>query len=228
MKQEKFDKEMRKLYRRIGARQQLHYFDKKYIGASSGYAIGSGRCDNTPFSRKQLEFALITSKHPIVKEILETGLVDDYENWENFIANGKKLSEKLEKNLVLKGVKILDLGCGYIPSFARCSRKLGAEVYTVDLIPSEEFEFDEEYFSQQDRDEEINKHIKLDLWDPNSLEKITQKTKSNFDLMSSAHLSTSDGPNGHDVMERFAPLLKKDGIYFDAMGNMLDGKVYQK
>jgi hypothetical protein len=84
----------------------------------SGAPIGSGKIFNTPGATKQLLLLLSLSDHPAVHRVAE----------------GQAGLDLLCSEKPLKGMRAIDLGCGIVPSFARCARALGAEVITMDVI----------------------------------------------------------------------------------------------
>ena len=94
--------------------------------------LGASTVTNTPSASRQLMFTLAMCDHPAVDDLLakiERGDITE----ENFNP------DSLAKAEVERGMKILDLGCGPAPTFARTARRLGANVYTVDVIPASEF-----------------------------------------------------------------------------------------
>lgn len=187
------------------------------IKAFTGYTgvcnpLGYSTCYNSPASAKQLEFALVLSGHPLVQELIEDNSITPW----NFNA------EPLIDAKVLRGMKILDLGCGYEPTFARCARSLGGEVYTLDVIPANELNFYNDFekgFTQRDRDVELEKHIEANLNHPNILGTIIKKAGKEFTLVTSAHLESGGGYNGkefyppYNTEEIAMSLLKPRGVY---------------
>ena len=130
-------------------------------------------------------------------------------------------------------MKILDFGCGYIPTFARCARKLGGTVYTIDIIPADEFKYFISNGSlKKDREMEIEHHIKEDISNPKLLEIISQKTEINFDLVTSAMCLTGgeykkDWYKAPKNIKQIAfNLLKKGGVYHcnDYLTNQIEIK----
>ena len=139
--------------------------------------IGFGEVYNSRSVPLQLAGTIALSKHFLINR---------------FLADGKKINAReLTKKKVLKGIKILDLGCGYKPTYARCARAMGAEVYTIDIIPSEEFDvYEEENFSKEERQSEIKNHLTLNLEDERVIEKIEKSFGKDFDIITESHLQT--------------------------------------
>ncbi|MBI3888833.1 class I SAM-dependent methyltransferase [Candidatus Nomurabacteria bacterium] len=177
-----------------------------------GNPVGFSSRENSPMASIQLEFALAMSMNPKVKDL--AALLKPERNRSEIELEMKKVIE----SRVLSGMKFLDLGCGCSPTFARVARAAGADVYTVDIVGSDEFE----YFNKVGIDpnvleKEVIKHIQLDLNNPNAQETINKLTGGNFDLVTSAHLQSGcAGYAFHKGKEIAYPLLKSGGIYFDA------------
>ncbi|MEM0438371.1 MAG: hypothetical protein QXU54_03680 [Candidatus Micrarchaeia archaeon] len=163
------------------------------------------------------------SNHPLVRELIngmENGSIND----DNFDP------EPLRKAKILKGLKILDLGCGPEPTFARASRRFGADVWTVDVIPASMFDFDEKYFTKRDRQIEVSRHIQLDLRVPDAAEKIITASGGNFDLVTEAHLTIGwnwdefGDVEYHEGDVLAMKLLKKGGFHYRVRDNRLPTK----
>lgn len=192
--------------------------------------IGNSTTENSWMAARQLEFAFALSLHPLVEKfsLLEASRypvikekTDKYEiirpseetkkQEERFAREIKKLIE----SHVMRQLKILDLGCGHSPTFARVARASGANVYTVDLFDLEYG--DESEINPQIIKEEIEKHIKLDLNSPQAIETLEHITGGNFDLVTEAHLGTGGTTAAFDKGKKIGwPLLKIGGIYFNA------------
>lgn len=170
-----------------------------------GDLLGQSTVENSPFCSDQIIFAMVLSNHPLIIKLLKKNLNSPYDFD----------PEPLYKSQILKEMKILDMGCGRRPTFARCARRFGADVYTADKIHSKEFEYYKHYFPEKSREEEIRRHIQTDLNNPESLEFILQNSGGNFDLVTEAHLDTEGCDNGEKVALK---LLKKGGVYFYASG----------
>lgn len=178
---------------------------------------------NTYSAGLQFVFALALSKHQRVREI------------SNAVGMNNPIPmQELEDSQVLNSLKIIDLGCG-TPSFARLSRWLGANLYTVDVIPSDYFTFEPcfwDYTKQKEllkeypqrlRDEEARKHIMCDLNEKGSIEKIISNAGDDFDLVTEANIANGIEYFGKDIRflraEDIASiLLKEDGVLFSTGG----------
>ena len=185
---------------------------RKYTGIDRNLGIEISGYHNTPLTTVQLMAALAMSKHPLILEMANS--------LEKFSQHTNRDASSLVDAKVLKGIKILDLGCGEQPTFARCSRYLGADVYTVDVIPAEEFLFNEEFFPKEQRKKEVQNHICLDLRTEDALERILEKTNGDFDLVTLANICSAMvykheymGPP-KNFMSLIKPLLKEKGLYF--------------
>lgn len=181
-----------------------------------GNELGSSTMFNTPLAAKQLAFVLANSEHPLVEEFIGQKRKKEYEFVESSI-------DKLVKNKVLKNTKILDLGCGHQPTFARCSRKLGADVYTADILPVNDLMYFDDYvgkgFSKKDRLIEEKRHLQLDLNSEDSIERIRKFSGGEFDVVTEAHLDTGTAiygkyiycPKGKQIA---LELLKQGGVHY--------------
>lgn len=189
--------------------------------------IGCQTQYNSYLTKIQFLLVLALSESPLIKEIVEQSESGDDTDGDNIdfqsLANAK----------VLDGKKILDLGCGYSPTFARLTRWLGADTYTVDVIPSDEFELnpltmtnegDTPFqWTEKMKRAEKGKHICLDLRDKRALETILRASKGNFDMVTEAHLYSGAeykrveiyGPRDLDII--VMPLLREGGIFHHAL-----------
>jgi len=172
--------------------------------------LGISNMYNSPLAQNQFLFALALSGHDLVQKLLEEG--------------EKKIDlPQLAQAKVLENMKILDLGCGPEPTFARLTRYLGADTYTVDLLSSNDFSYREsEKMPRELRELEIQNHIQGDLEKFETLRKMVQETGGNFDLVTEAHLSTitpRDGDFfGFEYGDKFSiPFLKEGGAYYDGL-----------
>jgi len=120
--------------------------------------------------------------------------------------------EPLREAQILSGMKILDLGCGLIPTFARCARKLGADVYTVDLKSAQDLQFDEQYFTTKERELEANNHVCGDLSNSATIDRIINISGRDFDLVTEAHLTSALFFGGKDVAMK---VLASGGYWYD-------------
>lgn len=203
---------------------------RKQLGVLGGGDIGVETMYNSPHQGSQMVMALAMSHDPRIEQILHAEVAPVF----NVRGPIKNFLEKWGG--VLNGLKIIDLGCGFTPSFARAARELGAEVYTVDVIPADKFDnyHTVNSFSNEPIPKETEKmnvarkfHIQIDLAQPNALEKIIEVTGGDFDLVTEAHLPTGvshekevTGIDGELVFafspdeEFYSKLLKQGGIYF--------------
>ena len=189
---------------------------RNYTGVG---VLGKSTMHNSPMAAKQLELALVLSKHELIQRLME----DDTVGFGSFQA------EPLIQARILQGMRLLDLGCGYMPTFARCARALGSEAYTVDVIPAEDLQFYnfDDYFTQKERDTEVGNHIQTDLNDPKALEKIVNASGGNFDLITSAHLHTGGFYKdkeyfpGGSLRGIVKNLLKDGGVYYRSEENQI-------
>lgn len=148
-----------------------------------GVRLGEETVMNSPFTSDQLEFTLAMSQHPLVLELAK----DEDLNWESFDPS------KLIENKVSTGIKAIDLGSGTEPFYARAARLMGAEIYTVDVIPFDHM--DTTYLEVGKRkgfDLELERayHIQLDLNSPDAAQLILEKTNGGLNLLTSAHAGT--------------------------------------
>lgn len=168
--------------------------------------LGRSTEQNSPITVSQLQMAVAISHHPAVEDLLEK-IKKKEVTLENFNP------EPLREAAVLQGMKILDLGCGCAPTFARTARRLGADVYTVDVIPANEFRLwnpaetkkwvEEQKMGKYEYDDtarklleeleetrklEAEKHVQIDLNDSNASTIIAQRTGGNFDLVTASQL----------------------------------------
>lgn len=170
--------------------------------------IGTSIWTNTEGAALQLLFALAMSQHPSIYECVSP---------ENKLDS--KWAKRLAYEQVLKGMKILDLGCSDEPVFARCARRLGADSYTSDIMPVDGFRYHPRFFTEEDRKTEIAKHICLDLNSANAAGAIKNKFGGDFDLVTESLLDAGSwnkaGYNSCDKGDKIAlPLLKEDGLYY--------------
>lgn len=171
----------------------------KYTGVHA--PLGPAAAYGPSFAAKQMEFTLGMLKHPLVENII------DGRNPKPADFN----AEPLVKAKVLSGMKILDLGCGYVPAFARCARALGADVFTVDRTAAKQFRFYTDCFSEEMQRIEVQNHIQLNSHEPNAVTAILKKTGGQFDLVTEARYANDECFGG---VKMAVPLLKEGGIYF--------------
>jgi cyclopropane fatty-acyl-phospholipid synthase-like methyltransferase len=199
-----------------------YLFGEKYTGI--GCSIGCSSTDNSSNQTKELAFTLSLSKSPMVEKLISdpemiTFFEQIYFSDESEESRSRldDIANSLAENKVLADMKILDLGCGDRPTFAYCARMLGAEVYTVDIIPGSRL------WNSKEKGV-VENHIQLDLRDPKALDILLDKTKGNFDLIASA--SIHEMAFAAEAAGRAAPpqylnelalaLAKDTGVLFEA------------
>ena len=153
---------------------------------------------NTTATVHQLAFALSLSQSPIISRLLSTS--------KNI--SSKKIIEILRGKSVLKGLRIIDLGCSVCPMFALAARSLGAQVYTADA--EDLLRKNEKYLSG---------HTTLDLRDKDVPEILANNTDSNMDLVTESIYGTVRGSPPAlkvpklDCILKIADSLLKNGGY---------------
>jgi len=125
--------------------------------------LGTGNVYNTFGSVIQLGSALTLSAHPEVPEVSAERASKDPEEVAARVA-------RLRKAEVLKGVRIIDLGCGK-PNFALAATALGATVFTADLEPLGD------HYGEQ-----VHRHITVNLCEPEAVSTIEARTGTNLDM----------------------------------------------
>ena len=136
----------------------------------------------------------------------------------------------LKRKKALSGLKVIDLGCGILPAFARCAREFGAEVYTVDVLAAEMLVQD--YLpDQRSKTLERESHIRADLNRRESIEYILERSDGPFDVATSAKLDACSDNSGELI---FAPenvwgiawsLLKPKKTYYNADRDHIEIKI---
>ncbi len=177
---------------------------KDHEGNARRFGIGGGMgYDATAFNPDQVIAALAIVGHDFDKE---------------------KVFDFSDGSKPLGGLKILDLGCGVQPEFSYIARRLGAETWTVDVIPASEFqpiEISEEGKPIDERAAEF--HIQIDLNNPDAAQKILEKANGKFNFVTEAHLSTG-------TMRTIAGRERDYAAYGEdtAKDVLIDEGVYQK
>ena len=164
---------------------------------------GAGTSVTTPVAAGHISVAIALSKHTDIDDILAQ-LISVEPGQENSV-------DQLFDEKVLAGVKILDLGCGPAPLFARCTRGMGATVYTVDTAPVDAFEYhgaSEELISAEKKH-----HISLDLGLPGALDQLLKETGGEFDLVTEACAIPNPDEYRFEGWRLSLPLLKQEGLY---------------
>lgn len=128
------------------------------------------------------------------------------------------VAKRLRARQVLKGQKILDLGCGAIPGFAIAAHALGADAYTVDGIEiASAFK------------EKVSEHATVDLTSPEAPVILRELTGGNCDLVSENIIGNVTGAPEFDipsplVIANIGHAVLRQGGYLD----FGDGYVLQK
>jgi hypothetical protein len=171
---------------------------KAYAGIAQ--EIGQGTIHNSPVTASQLEYAMAMTRSPLLAAMIHSPF-------------GRKDFEvaKLVENKIMLGMKILDLGSGSWPVFARCCRCMGADVWTVDkeTVTSE---YEERIFPKEQQQIEHERHIQIDLNDPSAVEVIQGKTGGGFNLVTEGNLGADEFHEGKSIAIQ---LLKLGGVYYD-------------
>jgi len=178
----------------------------KYTGV--GEVMGFGDYFNTAIAGHNLTFAMAMTQHPLLYEIVEDGSISH----ENFPF------DRLVEARILEGYKVLDLGCGKKPTFARVIRQLGAETWTIDMLEARQFS--RSGFDPRQKAIEEEYHIVLDINDQNAIDRVVDRTGNDLDLVAVAILSTVPG----EGMRYFSPYEEK--IRKLAMSVLKIGGVY--
>ena len=127
-------------------------------------------------------------------------------------------------------MKVIDLGSGILPAFARCAREFGAQVYTVDVIGADRLVQDYLPTEGPARKMERDSHICTDLNARGSINLILEESDGEFDVVTSAKLHAWSDYNGKivhapkDVWKIAKPLLKPDRPYYNADRNYMEIK----
>lgn len=154
---------------------------KEQIGIED--EIGSGIITNSSCVSNQICGAIATtlfSEHfpfdrdPIVKEADNIARAAFKE--EHIAKSRKAFTDKLIQMQILSGMKMLDLGCGPDPGFARFCRLMGATVFTLDR------------YSFCFSGEEQRYHIETNLFDMGSVDVVLRASKGGFHFITSSQL----------------------------------------
>ena len=175
--------EVRTLYRELAHRNAQS--TTGVFGRWTGLRDTLGSSDatqwyNTPLALDQVEWTLALTRHPLVRGFAApTGPHPS-------VSEGDLVAAQL-----LQGMRILDLGCGREPTFARVARALGAHVTTVDVIGPESLRFDRGHFSAAEQEAERANHLTIDLMAADAADRILAFGVEGFDLVTSANLEAS-------------------------------------
>jgi len=178
---------------------------KGYTGIDK--PLGIDLLNNTSGTISQMFFTLGLAKHPTIDEVLK-----------NDSATAYTLDiSRLVKDKVLAGIKILDLGCGEFPTYARCVRAFGADTYTADYS---------EIWDPPDSKKTAEKgnHIAVDFNNDDAIPILLERTGGNFDLITTsicAPIPLSPRklkePSDGRIEEIALALLKLGGTYYDPL-----------
>jgi len=175
----------------------------------TGEPIGVGNIyHNSIVTAYELEYALAATLHPLVRQMAEGVQPFDV----SALVNSK----------VMRGLRILDLGCGYQPVFARVARCMGADVWTVDRESAMRFHQEKDHFPVDQQKLEIERHIRLDLDAPNAGRMLQELTGGEFNLVIEANLNAGGFREGRVIA---MPLLRKGGIYKNTTSDPLEGEL---
>jgi len=211
-------------------------FPEEYLG-NGDYEIGQhGTFYNTIATYYEFLTALAMTRSSILKEMMDEAAKYPYFRPKTE-TDREKLSpiwdpHRLVENKIMQGMKILDLGSGPQPVFARVSRAMGAEAWTVDSgpIPGNYInaKSDWKLLSKEQQEMEQAHHIVLDLNDLSAADVLEEKTGGNFNFIGQANLLSTkyeDKDPEWRVVERLdLKLLKNGGGAMD--DRPVDGLVY--
>ena len=178
----------------------------------SGFPLGYGSTNNMYSTVHQIFSAFAISGHPLVDGRISDGTFFDEKSIKRFI-----------DQKVLEGLKVLDLGCGTWPVFARAVRVFGGTAYTVDLKESSEFYYgpEHEYRSGYGQIERAH-HLAQDLTSESIVEKILELSRGNFDLVSWCFVIPNSSrvrePTLETLKDVSLQVLKEGGLVFKAQG----------
>jgi nucleotide-binding universal stress UspA family protein len=184
-----------------------------------GEAIGEGPVFyNTYFSREQLASALALSERIAEDEDMARMLGD------RSVSHSQAMVA-LREARPLAGMRVLDLGCGQVPSFALAAQALGADMYTADAHDIE----DQATRLQLSGDGAEPRHTIVNFNDPQAAEILRRATRGNFDLVSQSNLLPVQGDlrQGIGLIDEpaayrlAASLLRPGGHYWN-------GKLYRR
>ncbi len=200
-------------FKSISQRFQGLYFGNSVSIGEKIYRIGKSSEENSPLSLMQLYMALALSNG--VQDISE---IKGERN--------KLMADELVERKALKDLKILDLGCGGQPYFSILARKMGATIYTVDILDIDSMvdQYRLEYdFLPEDIIELKNFHIAGDLNSENIVDVIHKKTGGDFNFVTEAHLASGAERGGKNVVSFNGSKISKeiinsDGLYYNANG----------
>ena len=167
----------------------------KYTGLD--VPLGQNGTHNSALAAWQLSFTMATQNHPLIDELITKPhhafmppKGKETHDVQTTIKEINELVREMVSQKILADLKILDLGCGPQPTYARCARELGADVFTLDAQESSDDFLKSPTFHKVHQEVENEQHLKLNMRTTNALEQITKKFGNNFDIITSAHLDT--------------------------------------
>ena len=173
----------------------------RHTGLDEPVGGGDSIYYNTIMTCYQFLFALAMTRHPFVKKMIAPEFNPSESDIENLV----------EKK-IMSGIKILDMGCGPKPTFARCCRVLGAEVWTVDN--ESDFRYYRPTLPKDQCDLEDQMHIELDLVNVQAVDIIRKRSMGDFNLITEANLYLKSPSVARVQSKDIAmPLLKKGGVH---------------
>ncbi|HLA22939.1 MAG TPA: hypothetical protein VJZ93_00165 [Candidatus Nanoarchaeia archaeon] len=176
-----------------------------------GKSLGHGFWYNTSGTSFQMMKTLELLEHPVLDKFLE-----DISNNDSITPNDIDVNP-LVRGKILRGLKIMDLGCGIRPSYANCVHSLGAEVYTSDHNHPGDIHFIDDSMKQR--------YIAVDFNDKNVLGILRNRTRGEFDFVTCTtcfptHLWSDSKkkikePSKERLKEIGLSLLRKNGIFYN-------------
>ncbi|MEK7106844.1 MAG: hypothetical protein AAB899_01485 [Patescibacteria group bacterium] len=160
--------------------------------------LGAGEYENTFLTILQLAFVLSIS--PVAAQLTQTNLSE----------RPKDVIQKWRDQKVLRGLRIIDLGSGRIPSFAIVAHALGAQSYTVDAEGIDSI-----------AKEKIDGHIVTDLSMKGAVAILKKATGGNFDLVTEHIIGPIPeakvhmyAPYPNEIIDMAKELLKTGGYLY--------------
>jgi hypothetical protein len=172
-----------------------------------GETLGGDTFYNTTLAARQFIWLLATVDDPLVNQLADRDCYRQSSSHER-VENVQAIVDQLSRQKVLQGLRVLDIGCGMIPSFARCSRAFGAEVWTVDCL------FSADSFEPSPSALERSFHIKGDIQEEGTIIQLLESSGGSFDIVTHAHLERDRSKPDFDAFR----LLRVGGLYIPTEG----------
>lgn len=177
--------------------------------------MGDGNIYNTALSVNQFLQALALIDHPLIDDLCLRS------NLQRVITENTQNSplQNLIDAKVAKGFRVLDLGCGVCPMFARVMRAIGAEVYTVDIISADDFELSPDQQENEFTCLEKANHIQVNFHDADAAHLILDRSGGHrFHYVTDAHPMIMDGRSFYNGPEEsfLQKVLAPGAIYYNA------------